>query len=73
MRDRSRKIAVGGMMTALAVAVMLLGGVIPAATFCCPALAGLLLLPVMEHTDGEFADKWRALWKWTESPRILVM
>ena len=20
---------------------------------------------VMEHTDGEFADKWRALWKWT--------
>ena len=47
MRDRSRRIAVGGMMTALAVAVMLLGGVIPAATFCCPALAGLLLLPVM--------------------------
>ena len=46
MGENSRKMAVGGMMVALAVAVMLLGGVIPVATFCCPAFAGLLLLPV---------------------------
>lgn len=47
MGENSRKMAVGGMMVALAVAVMLLGGVIPVATFCCPAFAGLLLLPVL--------------------------
>ena len=34
------------MMVALGAAVMLLGGVIPAATFCCPAVAGLTLIPV---------------------------
>ena len=53
MSERSRRIAVGGLMTALAVAAMLLGGVIPAATFCCPAIAGLTLIPVVaEITPG---------------------
>ena len=46
MRPNSRRMAISGMMTALAVTVMLLVGVIPAATFCAPALAGLLLVPV---------------------------
>ena len=46
MRQNSRRMAISGMMTALAVTVMLLVGVIPAATFCAPALAGLLLVPV---------------------------
>ena len=55
MRDRSRRIAVGGMMTALAVAVMLLGGVIPAATFCAPALAGLALVPVFAEGGQKLA------------------
>lgn len=55
MRDDSRKIAVGGMMVALAVAVMLLGGVIPVATFCCPALAGVLLLPVLAECGRRMA------------------
>jgi len=45
MNQSSRKIAVSGMMVALGTAVMLLGGVIPLATFCCPALAGLALIP----------------------------
>ena len=47
MRQNSRRIALGGMMVALATAVMLLGGVIPIATFACPALAGLALIPVV--------------------------
>lgn len=47
MNQASRKIAVRGMMTALGTAVMLLGGVIPVATFCCPILAGLVLLPLV--------------------------
>ena len=41
MNTSSRRIAVSGMMVALGAAVMLLGGVIPIATFCCPAIAGL--------------------------------
>ena len=38
--------ALTGMLCALAVVIMMLGGVIPLATFCCPALAGLMLIPV---------------------------
>ena len=38
--------ALTGMLCALAVVIMMLGGVIPLATFCCPALAGLMLVPV---------------------------
>ena len=47
MRANSRKMAVSGMMVALGAAVMLLGGVIPLATFCCPALAGFALIPLV--------------------------
>lgn len=47
MRNNSRRMALCGMMAALAVTIMLLGGVIPLATFCCPALAGLALIPVL--------------------------
>lgn len=47
MNRSSRRMAVSGMMVALGAAVMLLGGVIPLATFCCPALAGLLLIPLV--------------------------
>ena len=45
MNRSSRRMAVSGMMAALGTAVMLLGGAIPAATFCCPAIAGLMLIP----------------------------
>ena len=43
---KSRKMALTGMLCALAVVIMMLGGVIPLATFCCPAMAGLMLIPV---------------------------
>ena len=46
MIQSSRKLAVSGMMVALGSVVMLLGGVIPLATFCCPAAAGLALIPL---------------------------
>lgn len=42
----SKKIALTGMLCALAVVVMMMGGMIPFATFCCPALAGLMLTPI---------------------------
>ncbi len=54
MGKKSRRMALCGMMAALAVSVMLLGGVIPLATFCCPMLASLALLPVM----AESGQKW---------------
>ena len=59
MRDKTRRVAVCGMMAALGTAAMLLGGVIPLATFCCPALAGLTLIPVF----AEYGKKW-ALATW---------
>lgn len=42
----SKKIALTGMLCALAVVIMMMGGMIPFATFCCPALAGLTLIPI---------------------------
>lgn len=47
MRRHTRRLALSGMMVALATAILLMGGVIPAATFTGPALAGILLLPVL--------------------------
>lgn len=51
----SRKIALTGMMCALAVVLMSLGGAIPLATFCCPALAGIVLIPVFVECGGKIA------------------
>lgn len=42
-RNEARVIALGGMMAALAVVIMSLGGLIPVATFVCPMLCMLLL------------------------------
>ena len=47
MNNQTRRVAVSGMMVALATAILLMGGVIPAATFVGPALAGTLLIPVL--------------------------
>ena len=55
MNQYSRKIAVSGMMVGLGTAVMLLGGVIPIATFCCPAIAGLALIPLVFDCGRTYA------------------
>ncbi|MEE1199492.1 MAG: hypothetical protein U0L09_02460 [Christensenellales bacterium] len=55
MKKQSERMAFSGMMTALAVVVMLMGGVIPLATFVSPAVAGILLIPVMVETGKRFA------------------
>ena len=41
---RSGRVAFGGMMAGLTLVVMLMGGVIPLATFCAPAVGGVLIL-----------------------------
>ena len=62
MNKSSRRIAVSGMMVALGTAVMLLGGVIPVATFCCPAIAGLALIPVALDCGRVYAlSAWGAM------------
>lgn len=55
MKQHTRRVAVSGMMVALATAILLMGGVIPAATFCGPALAGLMLVPVMAEGGTRLA------------------
>ena len=47
MNNQTRRVAVSGMMVALATAILLMGGVIPAATFVGPALAGIFMIPVL--------------------------
>lgn len=55
MKKQSRRMALCGIMTALGVVVMLMGGVIPLATFCSPALAGLVLLPLIAEAGKRMA------------------
>lgn len=54
-RMASMKMAFCGLITALSVALMLAGGLIPVATYCVPMAASLLLLPVMLEFDKKTA------------------
>ena len=50
---KSREMALCGVLCALAAALLTLGGVIPAATFCAPVLAMAALLPVLPEQVPE--------------------
>ncbi len=52
---KSRSIALCGVLTALAVVLLALGGVIPAAALCAPILAMIVLLPVLEELGPRMA------------------
>lgn len=67
MRGQSRKIALGGMMAALAVVIMSLGGLIPVATFVCPMLC-MLLLAFLTKMCGN-----RIGWAWYGAVAILSL
>lgn len=45
-RRQSGRIALCGVMCGLSIVLMLSGSIIPFATFCAPAVSGLLLMPV---------------------------
>ena len=47
MKRSSRDLALCGVLCALAVAIMAMGTIIPAATYCCPVLASMTLVPVL--------------------------
>lgn len=51
----SKRIALCGVLCALGVVLMMLGGLFPLATFCSPALAALVLIPIMIETDRRMA------------------
>ena len=53
-----RRTALCGVLAALAVALMFLGGVLPFASIACPVLASLVLIPVY----AECGKKWGWLW-----------
>ncbi len=57
-RKSSVRIALCGILAALALSVMFLGSVIPFASIACPVLASLVLIPVYV----ECGPKWGGLW-----------
>ena len=59
-RNPSKDIALGGVMAALAVVIMCLGGIIPVATYICPMLCALLLAAVLALTGKRIAWTWYA-------------
>ena len=58
--NASRRMALCGMLTALAVVILLLGGLLPLATFCAPVLAMAALLPVLECGPRAAGIAWAA-------------
>ena len=53
--NKSFQVALGGVMAALSLAIMLLTGFIPIGTYACPALAGILLIAVVIELGAKWA------------------
>ena len=60
MKNKSKAsvIALCGVLAALAVSLLFLGGAVPFAAIACPVLASLVLIPVYTETG----KKWSVLW-----------
>lgn len=55
MRQSTRELALCGVLTALSVALLCLGGVVPVAVYACPMLASCALLVVRETCSPRYA------------------
>lgn len=55
------RVALCGILGALAVVLMMLGGTVPVAVYCCPLLACLLLVPLLELFSGKICLGWYAV------------
>jgi hypothetical protein len=64
-RNSAKEIALGGLMAALAVVIMCLGGLIPFATFVCPMLCCLITKLVLSMCGK------RITWAWYGAVAIL--
>ena len=58
MRDSAKTIAFGGMLAALAVVVMSLGGLIPIATYVCPVICSVILFFVLSLCGRRIGWAW---------------
>ena len=68
-RAKVSKIALCGILGALALVALFLGGVVPFAAIACPVLASLVLLPVYAELGG----KWGFLWYFAVSALALIL
>ena len=50
-RNETKAVALGGMLAALAIVIMCMGGLIPVATFVCPMLC-ILMLKIVQVSCG---------------------
>lgn len=66
-RSKASDMALGGVLAALAVVIMSLGGLIPAATFVCPMLCILILTIVLKRCGR------RTAWAWYGAVAILSL
>ena len=57
-RGEARRIAFGGMMAALAMTIMCVGGLIPIATFTCPVISMLILAYVTKICGKRIGWAW---------------
>ncbi len=58
MRTTAKQIALGGIIAALAVIIMSMGGLIPVATYVCPMLCTILQFVVLNFCGGRIAWAW---------------
>lgn len=58
MKTNAKQIALGGIMAALAITIMSMGGLIPVATYVCPMLCMLILSFVLQLCGGRIAWAW---------------
>lgn len=56
--NRTKQVALGGMLAALAVVIMCLGGFIPVATYVCPMLCCMTQLVVLRYCGRQLAWTW---------------
>ena len=62
MRDKSKRIALCGMLCAMSTLLMLLGGAIPYGTYIVPVISGVVLIPVLrEYGAGQMLMLWAAI------------
>ena len=57
-RNSAKPIALGGVMAALAVVIMCMGGIIPVATYVCPMLCAIILAVVLRFVGRRIAWAW---------------
>lgn len=65
--NQAKSIALGGMLAALALVIMCLGGLIPIATYVCPVLCMMLLTFVLQLCGRRIA------WAWYSAVMLLCL